>query len=133
MNLFFKFFKLLVKMMSLIINYMVFDCFLWYVQIDMQFDLVFIIFLFIEKQKNFSCFLVEELKVMGIVDVYFDEYGYVYVILFVNIDKQVFIICFCFYVDIVIVIKLKVDVFCQEKVFVYDIVGVGVVNLLQYW
>ncbi|HTE25757.1 peptidase T [Flavitalea sp.] len=52
-----------------------------------------------EKQKDLSRLLVQELKVMGIMDAELDEYGYVYATIKSNSEKQVPVVCFCAHVD----------------------------------
>ncbi|WP_313344846.1 peptidase T [Sedimentibacter sp.] len=52
-----------------------------------------------EKQKDLARYLVEEMKAIGIKDVYMDENGYVYGTLLKNIDKDIPVIGFIAHMD----------------------------------
>ena len=80
-------------------NYTVTERFLRYVQIDTQSNPHSNTFPSTKKQKNLSKLLAEELQKMGVVEVDFDEYGYVYATLPANIKQKVSTICFCAHVD----------------------------------
>src|SRR5689334_19031762 len=86
-------------MSSLNINHTVTERFLRYVKIDTQSDPESTAVPTTEKQKNLSRILVEELKVIGIVDAHLDEFGIVYATIPSNTDKKVPAICFCSHVD----------------------------------
>jgi tripeptide aminopeptidase len=74
--------------------------FMRYVQIDTQSDPESNNFPTTEKQKNLSKILEAELKAMGLSNVEFDEFGYVYATLPSNTAKQnIPTICFCSHVD----------------------------------
>jgi tripeptide aminopeptidase len=73
--------------------------FLRYVQIDTQSDPSSDSSPSTAKQKNLSQLLYQELLAMGLLDVYTDDYGYVYATIPANTDKQVPVICFCSHVD----------------------------------
>jgi tripeptide aminopeptidase len=73
--------------------------FMRYVQIDTQSDPESDTYPTTEKQKTLSALLANELKAIGIKDVFTDEYGYVYATIPSNTDKKVPVICFCSHVD----------------------------------
>lgn len=75
------------------------DRFLKYVTIDTQSDASSPTYPSTQKQKDLGRVLVEELKAMGIEDVVFDDYCYVYATIPANTDKEVPVICFCSHMD----------------------------------
>ena len=80
-------------------SYTVAERFMRYVQVDTQSDPESASFPSTEKQKNLSKILAEELKVIGLDEVEFDEHGYVYATIPSTTDKDVPVICFCSHVD----------------------------------
>ena len=70
-----------------------------YVQVDTQSDPHATAFPSTEKQKDLGKLLAKELKDLGIVDVDFDEHGYVYATIESNTNKEVPVICFCAHMD----------------------------------
>lgn len=73
--------------------------FIEYVKIDTQSDPSSDSVPSTEKQKDLGCYLVAELKEMGITDAEIDEYGYVYATIPSNSPKNVPVICFCSHMD----------------------------------
>ena len=82
-----------------VIKHTVADRFLRYVQFDTQSDPNLKSSPSTEKQKNLGKVLVEELKAMGITDIHFDDFGYIYATIPSNTDKEVPVICFCSHMD----------------------------------
>ncbi len=81
-------------------NFTVTERFLRYVTIDTQSDPGSETYPSTEKQKNLGMLLTEELKAIGILDIDFDEYGYVYATIPANTEKaDVPVICFCSHMD----------------------------------
>lgn len=81
-------------------SFTVTERFLRYVQIDTQSDPHSETYPSTEKQKDLSRVLVQELQQMGITEVEFDAYGYVYATLPATTAKTgVPVICFCSHVD----------------------------------
>ena len=82
------------------LNFTAAERFLRYVTIDTQSDPKSDTHPSTEKQKNLGKILVEELRAIGITDVEFDEYGYVYATVPSNSDKDnIPVICFCSHMD----------------------------------
>ena len=75
------------------------DRFMRYVQVDTQSDPHSTSFPSTEKQKDLSRILVEELKLMGVLDAQMDEWGYVMATIPANVPEEVPVICFCAHVD----------------------------------
>lgn len=74
--------------------------FMQYVSIDTQSDPASNSFPTTEKQKHLGKLLFEELKAMGLEEVEFDEFGYVYATIPATSDKKdIPAICFCSHVD----------------------------------
>ena len=80
-------------------KFTVVDRFMRYVQIDTQSDPQSCTHPTTMKQKGLSILLAQELKAIGIEDVYTDEYGYVYATIPSNTEKKVPVVCFCAHVD----------------------------------
>lgn len=79
--------------------YTVAERFMRYAVIDTQSDPHSNSFPSTEKQKVLALLLVEELKSIGLVDAFMDEYGYVFATIPANIQTEVPVICFCSHMD----------------------------------
>ena len=73
--------------------------FLRYVQIDTQSDPQSSSFPSTDKQKKLSSILVDELKEIGIDNVYMDKWGYVHATIHATTIKKVPVLCFCAHLD----------------------------------
>jgi len=80
-------------------KFTVVERFMRYVKIDTQSDPQSCTHPTTMKQKGLSMLLAQELKAIGIEDIYTDEYGYVYATIPSNTQKKVPVVCFCAHID----------------------------------
>jgi tripeptide aminopeptidase len=80
-------------------EFTVVERFMRYVQMDTQSDPQSHTHPTSMKQKGLSVLLAQELKTIGIEDVYTDKYGYVYATIPSNTEKKVPVVCFCAHID----------------------------------
>ncbi|HMS63908.1 MAG TPA: peptidase T [Ignavibacteria bacterium] len=86
-------------MADLNIDFTCVDRFLKYVKIDTQSDPGSETFPSTEKQKDLALVLAEELQEIGVKDIEFDKFGYVYATIPSNTNKRVPVLCFCSHMD----------------------------------